>query len=727
MRVFCCEGAFLFYWVLLFYRKGVRLFRRLTDLLPVCLFSGPRPTPTPAPSRFILNWNYCSGGSITGGQIPGVVLSRPSVLGYFNSSGDWDEVAANLGAVDHDPDNSNACLGLHSGSQATNQIRNPVNAGAVVATDTLPNFWADVSADLVPTVEEIGEVDGQKYIDLRWNGTPTTDPVLALEEADRIPVVQNDVNTHSARISIVGGDMTNITDISLQLHEYDATPTSLATVNGTGFTPDATHTTYHEALTSTNASAVFGRPELRINWDGAGAIDITLRISQEQMESGPIRTAFMESDGTNAETRQAQILTGDITTWPDDAAVVTLTATAPDGVHASGDAVVLQIGDTSTDQLTVSRQTDNDVRVSLNVGGAGADVIDIANWLDGETLTLEIGWALGGALSVSRDGAEPVSAVTGTAFTGSVDATLSIGHDLALANFFDGGHVGSLTMESATGSPLDGLDNLHSAYGLRRLRSEWVGAAIRVREDSGDTEADIGFLANGNIDSAAITAHLAGANGKIVKWYDQSGNGRHLSNSTAAEQPTLDTTGTNGHPTVSFSGTADNHINRAVSGDAIYDNAQHSWFLVSKGAGNAGGNERIFVEASTTDTDPIYGLNMTTAEDLDLRIVNDAGSVTELTSIAVDAMDPVRWTCVSYVDNNGTGEGRLDGGSAVATSYTRSTTTLDIASMGAENSTGSVTLEADVDIAEFVAFETNVSASIARSLETNQMTYWGIP
>ncbi len=398
---------------------------------------------------FLIRWPYVTLGGLTSDHVPGLSFSRSSVLGYFDSSGDWSEVGSNLPANDHDPDNSNLALGLHCGGQATNQIRNPVMAGAVVATDTLPNFWADVSADLVPTVEAIGTVDGQQYIDLRWNGTPTTDPVLAFEEADRIPVVQNDINTHSVRISIIDGDLTNITDISLQLHEYDITPASLATVSGTGFTPDATHATYHEALTSTNASTVFGRPEFRINWDGAGAIDITLRFTLMQMEAGPIRTAFMESDGLNAETRQAQLVTGTIADLPDEG-ILTIIATAPDGVHASGDATVFEMGGDAADQVTVSRQSNKDVRVLMDVNNSNPVTIDIANWSDGQTMTLVVSWA-GNELSVARDGGSAVLRVLAdVAFNAGADNGVSIGHDTSSGTFFDGGHVGSVVLQPQT-------------------------------------------------------------------------------------------------------------------------------------------------------------------------------------------------------------------------------------------------------------------------------------
>jgi hypothetical protein len=58
---------------------------------------------------------------------------------------------------------------------------------------------------------------------------------------------------------------------------------------------------------------------------------------------------------------------------------------------------------------------------------------------------------------------------------------------------------------------------------------------MRVREDSGDTETDIGFDANGNLDTAAIATHCGSANGYVTKWYDQAASGGTGSGNDAAQ------------------------------------------------------------------------------------------------------------------------------------------------------------------------------------------------
>ncbi len=97
------------------------------------------------------------------------------------------------------------------------------------------------------------------------------------------------------------------------------------------------------------------------------------------------------------------------------------------------------------------------------------------------------------------------------------------------------------------------------AYGLRRLRSAYSGRCIRVRRSSDNAELDIDLLFNGNLDTATLLAHCGANNGFVVTWYDQSGNGRDVTQATAANQPQIVGAGAvltrNGKPTVVFDGT----------------------------------------------------------------------------------------------------------------------------------------------------------------------------
>lgn len=98
--------------------------------------------------------------------------------------------------------------------------------------------------------------------------------------------------------------------------------------------------------------------------------------------------------------------------------------------------------------------------------------------------------------------------------------------------------INGVTVSAAT-LLLDTYTGAAAAYSVRKLRTAYTGSAIRVREDSGDTELDIGFDSNGDLDTAAISTHCGVNNGYVVTWYDQSGNGNNATQTTNGSQPQI--------------------------------------------------------------------------------------------------------------------------------------------------------------------------------------------
>jgi hypothetical protein len=90
---------------------------------------------------------------------------------------------------------------------------------------------------------------------------------------------------------------------------------------------------------------------------------------------------------------------------------------------------------------------------------------------------------------------------------------------------------------------LDTYTNALVAYSLRKLRAAYAGSAVRIRRSSDNAEADIGFDGSGDFDTAAAATHIGGGSGFIVTWYDQSGNGDNVTQSTAGNQPLYAATG----------------------------------------------------------------------------------------------------------------------------------------------------------------------------------------
>ena len=107
---------------------------------------------------------------------------------------------------------------------------------------------------------------------------------------------------------------------------------------------------------------------------------------------------------------------------------------------------------------------------------------------------------------------------------------------------------------------LDTYPNAAAAYSVRKLRTAYTGSAIRVRRSSDNAEQNIGFTALGNLDTTSLTTFCSGTNGFVTTWYDQSGNSRNATQSTAGSQPQIVSAGVvlleASKPTLKFNGTS---------------------------------------------------------------------------------------------------------------------------------------------------------------------------
>ena len=98
--------------------------------------------------------------------------------------------------------------------------------------------------------------------------------------------------------------------------------------------------------------------------------------------------------------------------------------------------------------------------------------------------------------------------------------------------------------DGQTARLLDIYGDSIGAYSLRKLRTGYVGNAIRVRRSSDNVEQDIAFDTSGNLDTVSLLAFVGSGNGYVSIWYDQSGKyGPSINNyafqNTPAYQPTI--------------------------------------------------------------------------------------------------------------------------------------------------------------------------------------------
>jgi len=134
----------------------------------------------------------------------------------------------------------------------------------------------------------------------------------------------------------------------------------------------------------------------------------------------------------------------------------------------------------------------------------------------------------------------------------------------------------------ATGNLLlDNYPNAVIAYSLRKLDKDYTGSAIRVRKDTtGQPEQDIGFTANGDLDTAALKTFLNARSGFVTTWYNQADSAgifgvKNATQTTALNQAriallgVIDRQGT--RPCVLFDGANDKYLFNEFAADTIYN------------------------------------------------------------------------------------------------------------------------------------------------------------
>lgn len=105
-------------------------------------------------------------------------------------------------------------------------------------------------------------------------------------------------------------------------------------------------------------------------------------------------------------------------------------------------------------------------------------------------------------------------------------------------------NLGILASSKASAAPsgtllLDLYPSASAGYSLRKLRTSYTGAAIRVRRSSDNTETDIGFNLIGELDTTALSTFCGLSSGFISIWYDQSGNSQNQIQNTTGNQPRI--------------------------------------------------------------------------------------------------------------------------------------------------------------------------------------------
>jgi hypothetical protein len=221
------------------------------------------------------------------------------------------------------------------------------------------------------------------------------------------------------------------------------------------------------------------------------------------------------------------------------------------------------------------------------------------------------------------------------------------------------GSIGSRASAGKGGNPLllDTYSGAAAAYSLRKLNSSYSGSAIRVRRSSDNTESDIGFTSSGDLNESALLSFVGSGNGFVHTWYDQSGNGFHVSQTTNANQPRIVNAGVvekvDSNASIFYDGTNDflrntsvtmqiravHHVTKSTKNSGVQTIVRHGnesadvsttqFFRFENAAYLSAGGANLTFSASTsvTPSNKLLGTSLFDSSSLSQYINGVAGSV----------------------------------------------------------------------------------------------------
>ena len=126
------------------------------------------------------------------------------------------------------------------------------------------------------------------------------DPWMYFQDGASIPALAGEEWTYSAYVALIAGSLTNLVstqEIALQTIGRNSAGSYVSFTGQILFTP--TSALARQAFTGTLAGATVTRVsnKIIINWDGSGAIDITIRIGNPQMEKRSHASPVIKTGG----------------------------------------------------------------------------------------------------------------------------------------------------------------------------------------------------------------------------------------------------------------------------------------------------------------------------------------------------------------------------------------------------------------------------------------------
>jgi hypothetical protein len=172
---------------------------------------------------------------------------------------------------------------------------------------------------------------------------------------------------------------------------------------------------------------------------------------------------------------------------------------------------------------------------------------------------------------------------------------------------------------------------------------------------------------------ASDTSSIEVINGKANRWFDQSGNNRHVTVSSSTKRPAVTVDPMNLSQVLKFSGS--NSLQCPAFWSSLGD---CSVFIVMRGAGRTS-EARLIAESSTVSTNPLYSIGPA-SNNLRISWRADNGVLTQNSSGAALLGDGVK--VLSVLDTTTATSSYVRGEASTGYSYTRSATTPTTFSVG---------------------------------------------
>ncbi len=223
------------------------------------------------------------------------------------AAGLWTKLDALYLTAAHDAQAARLNLVPWTGT-VTNLLPNGEMIGATTgAPGTMPTGWASVFmvGGITRQVVGVGTVNGMRYIDVRFSGTPASASGIGipLSSTNACPGVVGSRMTVSLYLALIGGSLDGTTLTRVNYTEYNASNAVVAAdynvIPAQSITLTSALTRVSGTRVLTGATAAFVVPALEIG-HGTGAIDLTLRIAAPQLVRMDVPGNFIPTSGVPA-------------------------------------------------------------------------------------------------------------------------------------------------------------------------------------------------------------------------------------------------------------------------------------------------------------------------------------------------------------------------------------------------------------------------------------------